>query len=69
MKRPKADQHDSWERKGGRDMGYLLDVGRADKDTIEALIGIGALFVDEEGVHCSAPGVYRIEDGIDERGV
>lgn len=39
-------------------MKYIGEVKRANESTIQKLVKIGALYVDETGIHAGAPGVY-----------
>lgn len=40
------------------DMKYIVNIVRANESTIQKLVEIGALYVDETGIHDGAPGVY-----------
>lgn len=41
--------------------GYMIDVERADKTTINMLIASGVLYVDKTGTHAGEPGDYLVK--------
>ena len=40
-------------------MKYIGNITRADEATINNLVEIGALYIDDTGIHASAPGIYQ----------
>lgn len=39
-------------------MKYIVNIARANEATIQKLVEIGALYIDETGIHAGTPGVY-----------
>ena len=39
-------------------MRYIGEVKRADEAIIQKLVEIGALYIDDTGIHAGTPGVY-----------
>ena len=39
-------------------MRYMVKVERADESLIKTLVAIGALYIDETGIHAGEPGNY-----------
>ena len=48
-------------------MRYIGEVKRAEESTIKALIVIGALYVDDTGIHASEPGTYSNKESTHDR--
>lgn len=48
-------------------MNYIGEVKRADGVIIKALVAIGALYVDDTGIHASEPGIYPKEKSTHDR--
>jgi hypothetical protein len=40
---------------------FILGVKRAKGNVVKALVSIGALYIDETGIHANKPGIYKIE--------
>lgn len=41
-----------------------LEMKKASRKTVRYLIGIGALYVDEAGIHANEPGIYPKKEEI-----
>lgn len=48
-------------------MNYIGEVKRADGVIIKALVAIGALYVDDTGIHASEPGTYSNKESTSDR--
>ncbi len=48
-------------------MRYIGEVKRAEESTIKALIVIGALYIDDTGIHASEPGIYSNKESTHDR--
>ena len=48
-------------------MRHIIDAERASEATIKALVAIGALYVDDTGIHASEPGIYSKEESTHDR--
>lgn len=48
-------------------MSCIGEIRRASEATIKALIAIGALYVDDTGIHASEPGIYSKEESTSDR--
>lgn len=48
-------------------MRHIIDAERASEATIKALVAIGALYVDDTGIHAGEPGVYPKEKSTHDR--
>lgn len=45
-----------------------LSSKRASEETVKVLVSIGALYVDEKGIHASEPGIYTAKENIPANG-
>lgn len=48
-------------------MSCIGEIKRASEVTIMALVAIGALYVDDTGIHASEPGIYSKEKSTHDR--
>lgn len=48
-------------------MRYIGEVKRAEEATIKVLVAIGALYVDDTGIHASEPGIYANKESTHDR--
>lgn len=48
-------------------MRYIGEVKRAEEATIKALIMIGALYIDDTGIHANEPGIYSNKESTSDR--
>ena len=48
-------------------MRYIGEVKRVDESTVKALIAIGALYVDDDGIHAGESGIYPKEKSTHDR--
>ena len=48
-------------------MRYIGEVKRVDESTVKALIAIGALYVDDTGIHANESGIYPKEKSTHDR--
>lgn len=48
-------------------MSCIGEIKRASEVTIMALVAIGALYVDDTGIHASEPGTYSNKESTSDR--
>ena len=48
-------------------MSCIGEIKRASEATIMALVAIGALYVDDTGIHASEPGTYSNKESTSDR--
>mgnify|MGYP004455652759 CR=1 FL=1 len=48
-------------------MSCIGEIKRASEATIKVLVAIGALYVDDTGIHASEPGIYPKEKSTHDR--